>query len=214
MSHLRSDHLLVLHVWTPNDETRQVLRDRAAAYVARKDSGFDLEVYDDDVHEFSTQPVVLLPTRVHAMVVSHHEGFCERPYTIEPTACHAFTLNARSSLPGRGWMLGNGIGIIDKTYRDQLKAFLVATPANRGITTWQYLVETRVVQIMAHDVQPFDRVVVCESQEEWQRLVDRFAVSAPNRGGGFGSTGNAAAATPPTEIAVKSFPESFAAAPL
>lgn len=80
-------------------------------------------------------------------------------------------------------MLGNGVGLIDRSYRGELKAALVQYD---GVSRWRSLLGQRVVQIVAPDAQPFDLIQVYTSDVEWQRFVSQFNIK--DRGGGHGST--------------------------
>src|SRR5271154_6938305 len=99
-----------LVLYTASPTMRDVLKARAKDY--RADSGFDLEVYDD-VSDGTRVTLRLLDTHVHAKV-----------FFTGLNIPAAFLLMARSSLPTRGWILGNGTGLIDIKYCDTLKAML------------------------------------------------------------------------------------------
>jgi dUTPase len=195
-------HPLILVLWSPDFNVRSILSRRAEGYKASNNSGFDLEVYvngnemtpivdgwvgcrakrcnpfidTNGVSLCSTQ--VLLTTQVHAKVVADDDV----------PDCFAFKLQARSSLAGRGWMLGNGVGLIDRGYCDPLKASLVRHGSPDRYCNWQQLCQDgrTVVQIVAPDDQPFDFIEVLDSQYEWDDLVAKLQVK--DREGGFGST--------------------------
>jgi dUTP pyrophosphatase len=87
---------------------------------------------------------------------------------------HCALLQARSSLPKRGLMIANGVGLIDEDYSgndDELKAFVY------NFTDAPVVIEKgeRIVQAM---VLPVDRV-------EWE---EQETLNSESRGG-FGTTG-------------------------
>lgn len=163
------------------------LRQRAAQY-NHEDSGFDLEVTAEPTGNVQIwEQEVLLTTGVRAKVIGDEEA------AAASIPCYAFHLQLRSSVPMRtGWFLGNGVGLIDRGYCDELKAYLMTsrtdlTMEGKTKTPWPSLLDTRVVQIVAHDLQPFRDIIVLDNPEAWLRLIARTA--APDRGGGLGSTG-------------------------
>lgn len=85
-----------------------------------------------------------------------------------------FTLEPRSSIYKSGFMMANGRGIIDKTYRGQLMAPLVSV----GQTKRHIEAGTRLFQILAPDLGHISKVVYVDSLPETIRGE-----------GGFGSTG-------------------------
>ena len=87
--------------------------------------------------------------------------------------CH-FTLEPRSSIYKTGFIMANGRGIIDKTYRGELMAPLVSLWSN------QTNVEagTRLFQIIAPALSYISEVAYVDSLPETKR-----------GSGGFGSTG-------------------------
>jgi dUTP pyrophosphatase len=91
----------------------------------------------------------------------------------QPAPC---LLLPRSSLSGTPLRLANSIGLIDSGYRGELKAkvdVLSEFHVSRG---------TRYFQICAHDVMPWDDIVVVPNENVLPAAPD-------NRGsGGFGST--------------------------
>jgi deoxyuridine 5'-triphosphate nucleotidohydrolase len=85
-----------------------------------------------------------------------------------------FTLEPRSSIYKTGFMMANGRGIIDKTYRGQLMAPLISV----GQTQTSLQAGTRLFQILAPDLGHISKVVYVDSLPETVRGE-----------GGFGSTG-------------------------
>ncbi len=85
-----------------------------------------------------------------------------------------FCLYSRSSIAKTPLILTNGVGVIDKTYRGEIKAAL------RNLDTEPYTIKRgeRLVQICAHDLS--DITV-------YKGLVDESETA--RGGGGFGSTG-------------------------
>jgi dUTPase len=85
-----------------------------------------------------------------------------------------FTLEPRSSIYKTGFMMANGRGIIDKTYRGQLMAPLITV----GKTRRDIAAGTRLFQILAPDLGHISKVVYVDSLPDTTRGE-----------GGFGSTG-------------------------
>jgi dUTPase len=160
-----------------------VLSQRARDYVAGRgsdNSGFDLEVYSG-VADQTDAPEALMTTRVRAKVFSYDT----------PGVVYGHTLMLRSSVPKRyGWMLGNGVGLIDRSYCDPLMAYLVRTPGGSGAgSAPTSLHGSRALQVVAPNVQPFEDVVVTRDEAVWRRFLAQYAPDVADRGGGFGSTG-------------------------
>jgi deoxyuridine 5'-triphosphate nucleotidohydrolase len=87
--------------------------------------------------------------------------------------CH-FSLEPRSSIYKSGFMMANGRGIIDKTYRGELMAPVISV----GSSFKPIEAGTRLFQIIAPDMGHISEVVYVKSLPETQRGAD-----------GFGSTG-------------------------
>jgi dUTP pyrophosphatase len=86
----------------------------------------------------------------------------------------AYYLYARSSISKTPLMLANGVGIIDRSYRGEIKAAL------RNLSSETYVIKkgTRLVQICTFDLAPF------------YIIYGEVRVDETERGsGGFGSTG-------------------------
>jgi dUTPase len=168
--------------------TLNVLTARAKQYITSDDSGFDLEVYEEVTPEKDVRATYkLLDTRVYAKVVDTPDAMSEY-YN-----ARAFSLMARSSLPSRGWILGNGVGLIDTKYCDTLKAALVCVDHPTSSDWRRLLFGQRCVQIVAPDLQPFGFVKIVNDYETWLTLCKLTVADgsgAPHhRGGGIGRTG-------------------------
>jgi deoxyuridine 5'-triphosphate nucleotidohydrolase len=130
-------------------------------------AGYDLKVVYDQI---PLDDACLVPLGVKARLIK------EIAYSDEVTVVEDshFTLEPRSSIYKSGFMMANGRGIIDKTYRGQLMAPLVSV----GQTKKTIEAGTRLFQILAPDLGHIARVVYVDSLPETTRGE-----------GGFGSTG-------------------------
>lgn len=82
-------------------------------------------------------------------------------------------LFARSSLCKRGWVMANGVGVIDSGYTGEIKVPLLAVPKYTCLEAG-----TRIAQLV---------IVPCETTFELEEVDE---LQASERGtGGFGSTG-------------------------
>jgi deoxyuridine 5'-triphosphate nucleotidohydrolase len=131
-------------------------------------AGYDLKVV---APVNPTQNATLIPLGVKARMTVHYIPFEDEVPVVED--CH-FTLEPRSSIYKTGFMMANGRGIIDKTYRGELMAPLVSVGSN------QTIVEpgTRLFQIIAPALSYISEVRYVDSLPETKR-----------GSGGFGSTG-------------------------
>jgi len=123
-------------------------------------AGFDLKVVVD---QLPTDEAVLVPLGVKARIVA----------SSSTSDCH-FTLEPRSSIYKTGFIMANGRGIIDKSYRGELKAPVISVGTRRTTIA----AGTRLFQIVAPGLGYISEV--------------RYVASLPDtvRGeGGFGSTG-------------------------
>lgn len=85
----------------------------------------------------------------------------------------------RSSLSKQKLFMSNSIGVIDSTYRGNIKASLLYKGTEKSITINK---GERIVQLLVVPIAlPFVNVIEC-SREEWESSTDRGV-------GGFGSTG-------------------------
>ncbi len=151
-------YVLKLHPTTP---------DAAAFYKATllstENAGFDLFVPEDVV--FGPNERKLVSMRVKAVLVEQT--------ALNETPVH-YWMPPRSSSSKTGLMLLNSVGVIDKSYRGELMAYLWNTTV--GSVTVK--AGDRLVQIVAPDMGPIRSV----------HLVS--ALDATERGeGGFGSSG-------------------------
>jgi len=166
-----------LLLYSEDPTVLEVLKKRGAEYVVGHNSGFDLETVTGPDIPSKGHHIVLLSTEVKALVLDGSGSVC------------AFQLFARSSLPRMGWILVNGVGLIDRNYRDPLKALLYdLNPSGYPVEAWRCLIGVRVVQIVAPDCQPFVSVTIFDT-DGWANVVKHADAVAPDRGGGFGSTG-------------------------
>lgn len=128
-------------------------------------AGFDLFVPEEVV--FSAGEKKLVSMRVKAKMVKTNNS-------TGSDDCVHYWMPPRSSISKTGLLLLNSIGVIDKSYRGELMAFLWNTTTN-PVTVKK---GDRLVQIVAPDMGHINGV----------RVVD--SLDATERGeGGFGSTG-------------------------
>jgi deoxyuridine 5'-triphosphate nucleotidohydrolase len=130
-------------------------------------AGYDLKVVYDQI---PLDDAALVPLGVKARMLKETK-YDGEVIVIEDSH---FTLEPRSSIYKSGFMMANGRGIIDKTYRGQLMAPLVSV----GQTKRHIEAGTRLFQILAPDLGHISKVVYVESLPESTRGE-----------GGFGSTG-------------------------
>ena len=132
-------------------------------------AGYDLKVV---VKQTPVTTASLVPLGVKARMV------CRTVLSVGVTEeeCH-FSLEPRSSIYKSGFMMANGRGIIDKSYRGQLMAPMISV----GSTFKSVEAGTRLFQILAPDMGYIDKVTYVSELKELKGSV---------RGsGGFGSTG-------------------------
>jgi deoxyuridine 5'-triphosphate nucleotidohydrolase len=129
-------------------------------------AGYDLKVVYDQI---PLDDAALVPLGVKARMIK--ETKYDEVIVIEDSH---FTLEPRSSIYKSGFMMANGRGIIDKTYRGQLMAPLVSVGQTRKLVE----AGTRLFQILAPDLGHISKVVYVDSLPETIRGE-----------GGFGSTG-------------------------
>jgi dUTP pyrophosphatase len=97
-----------------------------------------------------------------------------RAVVIEGDSLRHYWMLPRSSISKTGLMMLNSVGVIDKTYRGELMAFLWNTSSTPVIVE----AGNRLVQIVAGDMSDITAITV----------VDRLPESSRGEGG-FGSTG-------------------------
>lgn len=175
-----------LYLYSDDEKVLQQLEAQFNAYLDPKNrsSGFDLWVYPS-LTDSPTKMSILLSTRVCAIVINSNDYMPDIPA--------AYNLFARSSLPKTGWFLGNGVGLIDVGYVDELKGFFLKHDVNDRIADhhpesgWQKLTrDAPRLQIVAPDMQKFWLVSICKDKKTWDATLEHFGIV--NRGGGFGST--------------------------
>lgn len=93
---------------------------------------------------------------------------------VKPPPGHYTEIVPRSSIYKSGWMMANGIGIIDPTYRDTLKIVLVQVNPDSIMIDLPCRIAQLIVRPLIGDIE----TLVVHSVEDTYRK------------GGFGSTGN------------------------
>lgn len=132
-------------------------------------AGFDL-FSSENVHVEQTPKFVPFGIVARLIKVEHMPGGASNDYL--KTDSH-FWLMPRSSIYKTGLMMGNSTGVIDKSYRGELKAPVWSMTANSQVTRGD-----RLFQIVAPDMGWIRNVRVVESMNTTERGA-----------GGFGSTG-------------------------
>jgi deoxyuridine 5'-triphosphate nucleotidohydrolase len=152
-----------LELW-PTEEGYQYYKDYATSNRSDDNAGVDL--YTVERWNSTGEPVKLLDlgTRARMVRVDSDGSEHEVHYYVYP----------RSSIFKSGIMLGNSTGIIDRTYRGNLKG--VAVPLMNGP---KVEAGTRIVQICAPGLQNIKEIKIVNHLPETSRGE-----------GGFGSTGN------------------------
>lgn len=132
-------------------------------------AGYDLKVIQDIS---PTQEPVLAPLGVRARLLKNDKCYVGNT---EGVAEYHFTLEPRSSIYKSGFLMANSRGIIDKSYRGELKAPIVS------VNNSEKRIEagTRLFQILAPDLGWIKEV----------RYVAAIPVTVRGEGG-FGSTGS------------------------
>ena len=154
----------------------QVLEEAAAFYppvgtkelLSDDNAGYDLKVVVDQP---PLQTAALVPLGVKARM----QRLTNIDNCIERVEESHFSLEPRSSIYKSNFMMANGRGIIDKTYRGQLMAPLVSV----GQIPKSIEKGTRLFQIIAPDMGYIKEVVYVENLP-----------STVRGAGGFGSTGS------------------------
>jgi dUTP pyrophosphatase len=126
--------------------------------------------------EYKTEGAVALDcsAREKTIIPSKQVGFVPLNFALHPPEGHFVLMAARSSLPKRGLMLANGVGVFDEDFSgndDEYKAILY------NFTDSDVVVEKgdRITQIMFLSLEKI----------EWKEVED---LGNPTRGG-IGSTG-------------------------
>jgi len=130
-------------------------------------AGYDLKVV---VNQTPLTVAALVPLGVKARMI-RYTTLSEGIQQVED--CH-FTLEPRSSIYKTGFMMANGRGIIDSSYRGELKAPLISV----GSALSSIEAGTRLFQIIAPGLGYISQVTYVESLPDTVRGTN-----------GFGSTG-------------------------
>ena len=157
---------------SPSYRLELLVLDEATAYypatglreaLSGDNAGYDLKVVTPHLY---LPNATLVPLGVKARMVRILEDGSEED-------CH-FSLEPRSSIFKYNYMMANGRGVIDRSYRGQLMAPLISV----GENAYHLEAGTRLFQIVAPDMGCIREVVYVNS------------LSTTLRGeGGFGSTG-------------------------
>ena len=135
--------------------------------VSPDNAGYDLKVV---VNQTPLTVATLVPLGVKARMI-RYTTLREGVQHVED--CH-FTLEPRSSIYKTGFIMANGRGIIDSSYRGELKAPLLSV----GSTLSSVEAGTRLFQVIAPGLGYISQVTYVESLPDTVR-----------GDGGFGSTG-------------------------
>ena len=164
------NHWYELEILVMNEEGKE-----AAAFYKdvydRSDSNAGFDVFSsDNVHVEQTPQFIPFGIVARLLKVQPMPGGESNDYL--KTDSH-FWLMPRSSIYKTGLMMGNSTGVIDKSYRGELKAPVWSMTANSQVTRGD-----RLFQIVAPDMGWIRNIVLVSSMPG----TDRGA-------GGFGSTG-------------------------
>ena len=149
-------------------------------YLTSDNAGYDLKVVQD-----------VSPTTVAKLVPL---GLIARLVSIESGEDSHFTLEPRSSIYKTGYMMANGRGIIDKSYRGQLMAPMLSVGSNAATVE----AGTRLFQVIAPGMGYVSEVAYVDSipghvsaqEAPASKTRAQEAPASKTRGtGGFGSTG-------------------------
>jgi len=151
-----------LELW-PTEEGIQYYESYATSNRSNDNAGVDLYSVESWTSNDEPHKLLDLGTRARMVRVDSDSSEHEVHYYVYP----------RSSIFKSGIMLGNSVGIIDKTYRGNLKA--VAVPLMKGPNV---VAGTRITQIVAPDMGWIKEIKIVNSLNETVRGT-----------GGFGSTG-------------------------
>ena len=151
----------ILELW-PTEEGIQYYKDYAT--MNRSDDNAGVDLYTVESWNTSGEPHKLLDlgTRARMLRVDSDGSQHDVHYYVY----------ARSSIFKSGIMLGNSTGIIDKSYRNNLKAIVIPLKNGPNVEA-----STRIVQICAPNLGWIKEIKIVETLNE------------TNRKGGFGSTG-------------------------
>ena len=152
-----------LELW-PTEEGYQYYKDYSTKNRSNDNAGVDLYSVESWNNKEETHKLLDLGTRARMVRIDSNGSEHDVHYYVYP----------RSSIFKSGIMLGNSVGIIDKTYRGNLKA--VAVPLMNGP---KVEAGTRITQIVAPDMGHIREIKIVSSLSETSR-----------GSGGFGSTGS------------------------
>jgi dUTP pyrophosphatase len=152
-----------LELW-PTEEGIQYYKDYGTTNRSDDNAGVDLYTVESWTDASENYKLLDLGTRARMVRVDSDGSEHEVHYYVYP----------RSSIFKSGIMLGNSTGIIDKTYRGNLKA--VAVPINHQPNV---VAGTRVVQVVSPSMGWIKEISIVSSLSETSRGT-----------GGFGSTGS------------------------
>lgn len=107
-------------------------------------------------------------------VVNSNTVMYDTGIVVKPPPGHYTEIVPRSSIYKSGWMMANGIGIIDPTYRDTLKIVLVQVNPDSTMIDLPCRIAQLIVRPLVGDIE----IQIVDSVEDTYRK------------GGFGSTGN------------------------
>ncbi len=164
------DHWYELEILVLDQQDKEKANFYKDAYdLYDSNAGFDL-FSSDNVRVEQTPQFIPFGIVARMLKVQHMPGGRSNDYL--KTDSH-FWLMPRSSIYKTGLLMGNSTGVIDKSYRGELKAPVWSMTANSNVARGD-----RLFQIVAPDMGWIRNV----------RVVD--SISATERGeGGFGSTG-------------------------
>ena len=139
----------------------------------QRDSGFDLYCSPDSIKKIG-QNTVLIGQGCKAVAMDSTERF------------HGYWLAPRSSISKTPWRLANSLGLIDPTYRGEIKAALdyqghpsISSPTYNIERDYHPSTGNRLVQLAAPNLLPWAEIIV----------VDSLPGEPTTRGdGGFGSS--------------------------
>lgn len=132
-------------------------------------AGYDLYA-SEDVHVEQTPQFIPFGVSVRLLKVEHMPGGTSNDFL--KTDSH-FWLVPRSSIYKTGLIMANSIGVIDKSYRGELKAPVWSMTANSNVSRGD-----RLFQIVAPDMGWIRNIRIVDSLPDTSRGA-----------GGFGSTG-------------------------
>ena len=161
--HAKHESYYILELW-PTEEGYQYYKDYGTTNRCDDNAGIDLYSVESWNSKDESVKLLDLGTRARMVRVDSDGSEHDVHYYVYP----------RSSIFKSGIMLGNSVGIIDKTYRGNLKA--VAVPLTSGPNV---VAGTRVVQIVAPSMGWIKEIHIVSSLSETSR-----------GSGGFGSTGS------------------------